>query len=1280
MGNAHALEKRQLSNVESGITSSVGIKDFESRWKSFMNSLDLSAEHIKQIELLDEGKKAELLSNYELKNPRCSAFHYVTLLKASRIELFWKKKVDGSAFRSLLSSVEISLRTNNVEWVYDFLDLEGLEALADLMLQCMHFLSGQDTTFGSRILCGSKSLDETNRGRYEMSCYAEVPNFIRNSSIKSNHFSPNNTFLPTSIIHSSCSSKGSLLTASFLDFLEDCLHLSLRSLKAILNNQRGCRRAMEHALVISLVTFCLLHPNYSTKTLALDMLTALCLIEGGHVKVLQSFDRLRVVMGEGLRFELLLAALRYHESLDEESYNLDFAVTCVQFLNIIVHSPENINLRVYLQYELQLLGFDDLLKQIRDRSGSRLKVQIEAYLDNRVDCSLLLEDAEAKEAAILEQERLEKQLESERAIAKESEENFKLKENELLRIAESLRIKKREFEIAAADRESALYKQINELHRNIQLAQREISDLKQNLHLAQTCTTKSFTTMSTSTHFENSKRNSSITNNSIDHNSSSDPPTLVTRAMSIEDNFSLHPCNNGQQHNYHPSLGSEASLNNNTNDINCNKQGSSSVYTDADSSLIYRSKLDVHYNTEEQQQAPVKPQRKITDQKVNNLFSSCTLQNFTTCKQLANQAANYLAELVKLVSSLSATELFSAENVSSNDRLVMIYPIGWEFSYSSSCPSPLSSHRHHYGDSVITQLTATPLDTIFNDQIFRTCYLANISMKAEGICTNSEDFFHIYSNQLPDLWFNAYQKLSQYSLKKQQTLTSINLLHKTDDSVDTRRSNIFDDLHRVGLLETSSNNQSLENIEAVNIVYNEYDKEIKCNFSRSKLTECLLHLKLNPIITQHLLNEIHCLTENLRSNNNNNNNSLMIMNSSTIELFEQLENIFRKYFSQFNIEELFLCITGTDKNQQRWPCLLTLLHGNLIKFTLIEELKLINENISLVLECCTSILVSTKLPLIIQLVWRCTNMLLNGHKSTGFQLKSLDSLIDWQFTLPRISNTKSQIVQHDQQSSTTANQVDEMKFLKTDFMLMFVKYIMKISPNLLNWTSELNQLDVVSRISISDLFKRIEYVKSNLTFLIHYSKTNEFTNSNSNNYTNNNHNDNNKDDKMTSQGNLSLENIALIIRLFELLTKTSETVCCILHSTAYWIKRFQPTSLSTSTSCNIMLSDDWLNPLVRFAFSFKNCVNDLDKKSRHSQNSSLNIHDTQSSSHLHHRHSQKHLKEHEKIPSSSKRENRHRKPRTRQLDTDGLMDDILHNLTLNPLRADIHVKRSDKID
>ncbi|VDQ01659.1 unnamed protein product [Trichobilharzia regenti] len=218
MGNAQALEKRQLPNGRDESASAGDPKDFETRWRSFMNSLDVSSEHIKQIELLDENKKTELLLNYK--------FLCAPIMLSNNKTYFY-----------------------NTRWVYDFLDYEGLETLTDLMFQCLPFLS-------------------------------------------------------------------------------------------------------------------------DTKTLTLDMLTALCLIEGGHV-------------------------------------------TCVQFLNIVVHSPENINLRVYLQYELHLLGFDDLLKQIRDRSGSRLKVQIEAYLDNRVDCSLLLEDAEAKEAALLEQERLEKALQLE---------------------------------------------------------------------------------------------------------------------------------------------------------------------------------------------------------------------------------------------------------------------------------------------------------------------------------------------------------------------------------------------------------------------------------------------------------------------------------------------------------------------------------------------------------------------------------------------------------------------------------------------------------------------------------------------------------------------------------------------------------------------------------------------------------------------------------------------------------------------------------------------------
>jgi len=39
-------------------------------------------------------------------------------------------------------------------------------------------------------------------------------------------------------------------------------------------------------------------------------------------------------------------------------------VACMQFINIIVHSVEDVNFRVHLQHEFSLLGLDEYLKVI----------------------------------------------------------------------------------------------------------------------------------------------------------------------------------------------------------------------------------------------------------------------------------------------------------------------------------------------------------------------------------------------------------------------------------------------------------------------------------------------------------------------------------------------------------------------------------------------------------------------------------------------------------------------------------------------------------------------------------------------------------------------------------------------------------------------------------------------------------------------------------------------------------------------------------------------------
>lgn len=111
----------------------------------------------------------------------------------------------------------------------------------------------------------------------------------------------------------------------------------------------------------------------------------------------------------------------------------------MQFINIVVHSVENMNFRVHLQYEFTQLGLDQYLEvslvsvhlhilstdvfyavciheavhdpsdvthnglfvcvcqqSLKDMESDKLQVQIQAYLDNIFDVGTLLEDAENK--------------------------------------------------------------------------------------------------------------------------------------------------------------------------------------------------------------------------------------------------------------------------------------------------------------------------------------------------------------------------------------------------------------------------------------------------------------------------------------------------------------------------------------------------------------------------------------------------------------------------------------------------------------------------------------------------------------------------------------------------------------------------------------------------------------------------------------------------------------------------------------------------------------------
>uniref|UniRef100_A0A3B4AMI9 Uncharacterized protein n=1 Tax=Periophthalmus magnuspinnatus TaxID=409849 RepID=A0A3B4AMI9_9GOBI len=101
------------------------------------------------------------------------------------------------------------------------------------------------------------------------------------------------------------------------------------------------------------------------------------------------------------RFEKLM------EYFCNEDNNIDFMVACMQFINIVVHSVENMNFRVHLQYEFTHHGLDEFLESLKFTESDRLLVQIQAYLDNVFDVGALLEDAETKNALLEHMEELQ---------------------------------------------------------------------------------------------------------------------------------------------------------------------------------------------------------------------------------------------------------------------------------------------------------------------------------------------------------------------------------------------------------------------------------------------------------------------------------------------------------------------------------------------------------------------------------------------------------------------------------------------------------------------------------------------------------------------------------------------------------------------------------------------------------------------------------------------------------------------------------------------------------
>lgn len=206
----------------------------------------------------------------------------------------------------------------------------------------------------------------------------------------------------------------------------DDIHVCIMCLRAIMNNKYGFNMVIQHREAINCIALSLIHKSLRTKALVLELLAAICLVRGGHETILLSFDNFKTTCQEAKRFETLMEYF-----MNYDAFNIDFMVACMQFINIVVHSVEDMNYRVHLQYEFTALGLDDYLEKLRLTESEELHVQISAYLDNFFVVSTLMEDSETKTAALEHVTELQEDLSRAQEQINEIEMNYMYRLSEL---------------------------------------------------------------------------------------------------------------------------------------------------------------------------------------------------------------------------------------------------------------------------------------------------------------------------------------------------------------------------------------------------------------------------------------------------------------------------------------------------------------------------------------------------------------------------------------------------------------------------------------------------------------------------------------------------------------------------------------------------------------------------------------------------------------------------------------------------------------------------------
>ncbi len=143
---------------------------------------------------------------------------------------------------------------------------------------------------------------------------------------------------------------------------------------------------LAHPTGINVIAQSLSSENTRSKIAALELLGAICIVPGGHKKVLEAMLHYQQFASERTRFQGVINDLDRSTGAYRDDVNLKTAL--MSFVNAVLNygpGQDQLEFRLHLRYELLMLGIQPVMEKLRGHENETLNRHLDFFEMVRVE-------------------------------------------------------------------------------------------------------------------------------------------------------------------------------------------------------------------------------------------------------------------------------------------------------------------------------------------------------------------------------------------------------------------------------------------------------------------------------------------------------------------------------------------------------------------------------------------------------------------------------------------------------------------------------------------------------------------------------------------------------------------------------------------------------------------------------------------------------------------------------------------------------------------------------